>query len=206
MSVGINGGTVKTLVSNYTARVSVSSTNVYYTTGFGGKSDMVNKIGVNGGNAIALAAGLQDPSCITVDATSVYWTSSWTGLITKTGINGGTITTLASMGSGGNSPIVVDATSLYFITFPTLNKGAINKVGLNGGTVTTLATSNIPICLVVDSTDVYWGDEAGYIYKVSKNGGTVTSLPVLSYPSEITVDSHNIYWTDIGAVRKVPKW
>ena len=147
------------------------------------------------------------PQSIAVDSTSVYWTEDigtpWgggTGALKKVGLNGGTVTTLASGTSAwqfGPQGIAVDSTSVYW----TDNfSGTVNKVLISGGSVTTLAsgTNNWrygPQGIAVDSTSVYWADGAG-IRKVGINGGTVTTLASGTInPYAIAIDSTNIYWT-----------
>jgi hypothetical protein len=156
---------------------------------------------INIGTVTILASELElvEPQSIAVDSASVYWTDNsgmpgtpGTGAVKKVGINGGTVTTLASGPSAwqsGPQAIAVDSTSVYWLD--NFN-GTLNKELISGGTVTTLASSTGGDAIAVDSTSVYWADYSG-ISKVGINGGTVTTL-ASGYPSTMAVDSTNVYW------------
>lgn len=154
-----------------------------------------------------LATGLTNPMDIAVDPANVYWIEGgYPGTVKKVGINGGTVTTLASdLSTSNGGKIAVDSTSVYWTERGISgNDGAVKKVGIGGGTITTLASGlSYPLYVAVDSTSVYW-IEGMNVKKISKDGGTVTTLVSGSnYLYGIAVDSTSVYWTESGAVKKV---
>jgi hypothetical protein len=68
---------------------------------------------LDGGAPVTLASGVVEWVCLAVDATSLYWTDSSAGNVTKVPLNGGAPVTLAS---GQNKPmgVAIDATSVYW--------------------------------------------------------------------------------------------
>ena len=71
------------------------------------------KVPIGGGTPTTLASGQNQPIDMTVDATSVYWTTYNGGTVVKVSTSGGTPTTLAS---GQNAPydIAVGAGGVYW--------------------------------------------------------------------------------------------
>jgi hypothetical protein len=105
-----------------------------------------------GGPSTAIAAG--GGYGITVDGTSVYWTSSSatnTNLVLKAPLGGGSIETLSSdVAWTAPFSIVVDSTSAYWV-----NGGGVFSVPLDGGTTWQLSGGASSAWLAVDSTDTY---------------------------------------------------
>jgi hypothetical protein len=148
-----------------------------------------------------LVSGLSNPTSITSDETSVYWTE-FGGLIRKVAKTGGSPVTLFASGYGAVG-IAVDSATVYF------GDGAnVRSIPRNGGNSTILAPYN-PSGIAIDSTNVYWTDyTAGAIRKIAKGGGTVTTLATgTTSPSGIATDGINVYWAEQswpGHILKVP--
>jgi hypothetical protein len=109
--------------------------------------------------------------------------------------------TLASVFVGD---MVLDSTSLYASLGPT-----IMKISLDGGAPTTLASSQSSNELVVDSTNVYWGNQgqcqldggtvtcSAGVVRVPIAGGTPITLATDTAPIfGIAVDATNVYYAD----------
>jgi hypothetical protein len=205
----------------------VDTTSVYWTDN---ATAFVMKVPVVGGALTTLVSGVASPSCIAVDATSVYFGTDGPGLghVMKVPLGGGTPTTLASPPNPGfpidGEPIgaiAADATSVYWTT-STITAGgnpglpnAVLSVPLGGGTVTTLAwawdwTDSSPRVapggLAVDATNLYWG--VWDVFSEPVSGGTYTTLVS---PQEgdlaatsVAVDNTNIYWAASGSLMAMP--
>jgi IPT/TIG domain len=236
-SVTVNGTNFPTNISDINITFcgmqitpdSATSTQIVFTVpSMGASSCLINLATSNGtissGNSFdvkaipttTLASGLGQPSGLAVDATDVYLSAGIgvDAIIEKVGINGGTVTTLATSASGLYFPVSVsvDTANVYWIDGGGLNN--IKKVGINGGTVTTLASSVTPYYhytnTAVDSVSVYWAlssVSSGIIQKVGINGEPVTTLASgLDYDiGGIAIDSNYIYWTEGsgGSVKRI---
>jgi hypothetical protein len=152
---------------------------------------------------------------LTVDTTSVYWTtvtSTLTGIdVMKASLCGGTATTLASGQSMNPSLLAVGSTDVYWVTLEggADGPGQVMQVPLEGGTPTALATKVLPTALALDAANLYWTDEAtGTVMKVPLAGGTPVPL-VGSGTSggfgSVAVDATDAYWwANQYGLRKVP--
>jgi hypothetical protein len=145
-----------------------------------------------------------DNACLTIDASTVYWTTAnaTPGAVYSIAKTGGTVTTIIS-GQASPRGIAVDATSVYFTTLNAAGK--ILKCPLAGcnGTPTTLAQNQAnPFGLTVDGNNVYWTNRGnGTVMQCAKNGCSLTPTMVASTqmtPTEIAVDAAHVYWTNAG--------
>jgi hypothetical protein len=175
MKVALGGGTPTTLASRlvYPSKIVVDATSVYWDGRADDQNlDSVMKVALGGGTPITLASGQNHPSGITIDATSVYWMTegkdvvignvhvAGAGTVVKEPLDGGLSTTLA-LGDDSlwlGESVAVDADSVYFDYYSTIDGYGVMKVPVSGGTPTTLASSfkNGISGIAVDATSVYF--------------------------------------------------
>jgi hypothetical protein len=186
------------------------------------------KVALNGGTPMTLASEYR-PRGIVVDAENVYWNSVMAsgnqGYVRKVPLNGGTVTTLASV-PGVVIGLQVNATSVFY-TYDTLASASgtgvdsydLMSVPVQGGTPTTLLTDEGTVLdLAIDGASIYWSHTtptdgngealiADTIEKVPLSGGTPTVLASgLSNPDCFVVRDGILYWVDfaINAVMSMP--
>ena len=107
--------------------------------------------------------------------------------------------------------IATNGTTVYWADgeFPS---GSVDSVAPNGGGRTTIASTDEPIGVAIDATNIYWStfgssdDPVGTIVKQPLAGGAQTILATgLSTVGPIAIDDTNVYWSDMfGAVSSVP--
>jgi hypothetical protein len=193
------------------------------------------KCAVEGCNSpTQLGTAWQDASMgIAVDATSVYWTTTYPGAVLKCAISGcgGQPTQLASAPSGqGYGGIAVDDTDVYWVTDNSSidvmgnwvdGPHSIMKCAINGCNTPTelvggLEPGSLPGRIALDATNVYWTNPGygvtGTVMTCAKAGcgGMPTTLASeQDAPWDIAVDASNVYWINIGggdgAVMSCPK-
>jgi hypothetical protein len=173
--------------------LAVDAANIYWTA-----YSTVSKFSKNDHTLTILASGLNylSPWQLAVDDTNVYWAEYYGFAVKKVGINGGTVTTLASC---GNEPgLAIDADFVYWT-----NPG-ISRVSKNGGTSTTLTTSS-GTGIAVDSNNVYWSEYGvgGAVKKIPLTGGSAVTLAPADFVISIAVDSTSVYYSDGGLIKKV---
>ena len=143
----------------------------------GGSS--VYQANVDGSNVIELSPGLDTITGITVDATTVYFTSSISNIVYSVPIGGGATTQLAT-GEANPGAIANDATSIFWIT-----NNTVRKMAKSGGAPTTISSCNgyllalSPYCgrferIALDATYVYVTDLGtqyghGAVFRAPKN-------------------------------------
>ncbi len=110
--------------------------------------------------------------------------------------NGYTLKRLAT-GLGSPSALAVDSSHAYLlVSYP---QPSITRVPFDGGPATSIASSPEPSDLAIDSTNVYWTDEAfdgGAVLSIAKTGGAISTLASgLLSPGPIAVQGSALYWT-----------
>jgi phosphodiesterase/alkaline phosphatase D-like protein len=167
----------------------------------------------SGSGVQVLALGLDNPSALAVDATSVYWVES--GLLRKIGKQGGTPANLAS---GLASPAGLAVAGGFAFVGESLGGGQsrIDRFTVDGLSSLVLATDSSTVTrLAVDGANVYWTDFGGggtlangSVRSVPRSGGAVTVLATGSIePMGIAADGRNVYWTEFnnpGRLQSVP--
>ncbi len=93
-----------------------------------------------------------------------------------------------------------------------LPSGSVDRVAMSGGGLVQLASTNQPIGVAVDASNIYWStfgssaNPVGTIVKQPIDGGAAVTLATgLATVGPIALDDHNVYWSDMfGAVSSVP--
>jgi hypothetical protein len=168
---------------------------------------------VEGRCLVTLAAGEIHPYNLAVNATHLYWTTTFTagfGKVMRVALAGGEPEELAT----GENPhtIVLDDTSVYWTDFVPAT-GAIMKMPLAGGPpILIVGKQENPHGLAVDHSFVYWTNfDGGQIRKAGKDPPTGGTSPFVDLafgrsPNNLIVDDTFAYWTEsvtAGAIMKV---
>ena len=207
-SVAVGGGSEKTHAVAEKFKLvglAVSTTQLFWTTGFGGS---VESVPLAGGAKVTLASGQAFPSSVVHAGGFVYWTDTASpGGLWKHGLApGGNAEKLGADPHPGQ--LVVWGGTAYYAAF-----GEIRKLPLAGGTATGLASASSVWDVATDGSNVYWIVEsstaaAGAIRRVPVGGGPVFAISnYLKSPTRIAVDQSHVYWTDIeqNDVKRVSK-
>lgn len=157
--------------------IALSSDAVYFTDGQGpdGKVGSVPKAG---GTMTVLAAGLQSPSPITVDATDVYFMDSHK--VMKVPKTGGAVTTVAPAYNETYSAVVVDDDQIYWTNYGFM--GSTMRMPKAGGAAVTVAPDAYPAGMVVTGGTMYWS---------AMDADAIKSAPILGGPVTIVASGQN---------------
>jgi hypothetical protein len=215
--VPVGGGPITTVsanTANEASGIAVDATSVYW---FEGTSVM--KAPKDGGTATRLALNADFSMFfneLTINATSVFWTSRSSGggvfgSVWSVPIGGGAVTNLAT-NLVGTDGIAVDDQNVYWANAGSNGTdGTVMKEPLGGGAITVLASGQCASSdVAVDGTNVYWvnlgcpNGPGGTVMSVPRDGGTPVVLATGS-PLRLKVDATSVYWTGGGVVQKVAK-
>jgi hypothetical protein len=142
----------------------------------------------------------------------LYWLDM--GGIGAVSTDAGSASEIVQGGDGAfalGGTIATNGTTVYWADgdFPS---GTVDSVAANGGGRTTIASTDEPIGVAIDATNIYWStfgssdNPVGTIVKQPLAGGAQTVLATgLSTVGPIAIDETNVYWSDMfGAVASVP--
>ncbi len=155
----IISGMVTTVAPSNTALdfqggLAVDSTNVYWVDIWAGT---ISKAAHDGLSFVTLAVNLMQPNNLLLDSGYLFWSDQ--GGIKRMSINGGSITTIATVNP---SAFTKDDAYIYCTDY---YGGTVYKVEIASGAVTTLVVGqNLPGSIVVDSTSVYWINNGNSYY------------------------------------------
>jgi hypothetical protein len=194
--------------------MALDSSYVYWVGGTTPGPDGVMRMPKAGGVVTTLVANELAPYGIAVDATSVYYTTTYSstsspGIVKKVPLDGSSPpTALLFQRAWG---LALSGTTLL------LGTGDIEAMPTTGGSVTLLALGqNGPFAVAADASNVYWvtpPPDGGVVASVPITGGTVTTLATgqnggpYGLDRGIAVDASNVYVTNNtgGTVVSVPK-
>ncbi len=150
-------GMVTTVVpSNFYGGLAVDSTNIYWASLGTGE---ISKAAHDGSSIVKLAINLLQPQNLLLDSGYLFWSDQ--GGIKRMSINGGSITTIATV----NPTLMAFTKDDAYIYCTDYYGGTVYKVEIASGVVTTLvAGQNLPGSIVVDSTNVYWINNGNSYY------------------------------------------
>ena len=191
MSVGPDGGTVRTLATDALATpwVALDATSVY------ANAPTLSKVPRQGGTSLALTDLVVDKAV--VNSSAVFFVAA--GVLSKVSKSGGTISTLVS-------PInIVDMVADETFVYWTDNKAAtVMKVPVTGGAAIAIAQGQAePTGIAVNSSYVYWSTTQG-ITRAGLDGslGQLFIERVSSY--HLAASATHLYWETPGQIQRIP--
>ncbi|MHB8420259.1 MAG: hypothetical protein ACYDCL_19465 [Myxococcales bacterium] len=179
----------------------------------------------NGAIVLASDAGIDRPTALVVDATSVYWSDSVLGTVSSVPLDGGAIVTWAS-GLTQPGALAVGGAGLYVVD-GTLSQpcSTIHLLPLDGGAPVTLAsglqmrmaewmfnTTEYETCaFTLGRQSLVWVDGSGNLMSLPASGGSPTLLAAVApgnycLPQALALDDANAYlWNSYtDCIVKVP--
>jgi hypothetical protein len=134
--------------------LAVDSTNIYWVDWVAGT---VLKAAHDGSSFVTLAVSLLQPQNLLLESGYLYWSDQ--GGIKRMSINGGSITTIATVNP---TAFTKDDAYIYCTDY---YGGTVYKVEIASGAVTVLVAGQyLPRSIVVDSTSVYWINDGSSYY------------------------------------------
>jgi hypothetical protein len=210
MRAPVAGGSATTLAMNTSitlGQIAVDAVSLYAVGWPTPVQSGVWKVPVTGGSPVGIGPD-QLFTSIAVDARQIYLAQAVTDLsmsrIVSMPLSGGDPTVLVPSGVGF-APLVIDDTSIYYVTAPS----TLMRLAKSGGTATALGSVQLK-AMAVDETYVYWlegdatTDVPNAIKRMPKGGGATTTLST-SYATAIAVDDAYIYWVKSGDVVRLAK-
>jgi hypothetical protein len=216
----VAGGAVSNIVGGLNtkpAAVAVDGANVYYATlgdfsVTGGAISSVPLGTVDGGAGAGTVVAPQqnNPSFMTIDGTTLYWSNSGTFVAPDGGAPNGSIVKCATpdcsngpqtVAAAQNHPrgITHDAEFVYWANFGTgQNDGAIMKAPKTGGPAAVMVPNLVyPDGIAVDAKYVYFTTHSGQVGRIPLEGGAPETLVTVqqSYPLAVTGDEKFLFFS-----------
>jgi len=146
---------------------------------------------------VPVAAGLDNPVAVVVDATTIAWADAYPGgSVMSAATYGGGSTSLGSLAGTSAEGVAMDATNVYWTA--DADSGFVMKTPRAGGPSVALASAQPgPYSIAVDATNVYWTNQNdGSLMRVALGGGSPTAFDTTNARAHrIAVDASRIYWT-----------
>jgi hypothetical protein len=136
---------------------------------------------------LVLATSGNNISDIAVDATNVYWTTSNGTAVLQVPVDGGTVTTLASLGQPVGE-LVAASGNVYFDA-----DGAVLSIPAGGGTIVTLVSAGA-YSFAVDASNVYTFEGTSLVQTPLAGGPAITLAAGVPQGGEIAVGTAAVYW------------
>jgi hypothetical protein len=163
-----------------------------------------------GGAPQLFVPNLMVPYAITVDATSVFWTTLRSGIsgsdyafLKKQDKAGGVTAELARLANASYFGLTVEGGRVYATSGRA--DGAIENVGTDGTGPTVSGGGLSGMVIAVDATDIYVGG-TGQVLQQSKAGGSpVLFAKTSGVVTALAIDSTRVFWTDASSVRALAK-
>jgi len=193
------GETTLLLAHDYPRALAVDATTLYYAWS-NGTSAEIFAMPKHGGESTSLAKVHAD--AITVDETSVYFTSTYAGEVGIVPKSGGQATILAK---GQSSPTAILAVHGRVCWVDTGTEGSANGSVVCDGS--TLASGlSLPAGLATDGEALYFGTGGGEsVDRVGLTDGASTvvasgipSRPLAPFVEVVAVDTESVYWITTG--------
>ncbi len=188
LKVPIDGGTPVSLVAsegggNYLV---VDAGSAYWT-----GDDALMKVPVSGGTPTLLTE-VPDwaPYGLASDASSVYWTDYRGHAVRKVSTDGGTPTTLATLGTNPTG-IAVDTVNVYWLD------GFLKSVPLAGGPITVHSPAG-GLALAVDGANAYWVDDDNVMMCALASCTPTILASGQDDPRSVVTDATSVYWVNLG--------
>ncbi len=185
--------------------VLVNGSFVYWTNTASGNIGRANTDGT--GVNQSFITGLNTPSGLATDGTSLYWSNivdlnDGTSAIGKTALDGtGTPNKVFITGASRPIGLAVDAGFIYWANYGTRT---IGRATIGGGSPNQsfISLTKRPYGLAVNATHIFWAnfeDNAGTgVGRATIAGGGVTAafIPTGSAPTGLAVDATHVYWSN----------
>jgi len=146
----------------------------------------------------ALATSTSSIQGLAVDATSVYWTDYYAGVVDRVPIAGGAVVVVSSA-AATPGPIFAYGSGIYWA-------GSSSIVSKAAGNLATGRTGG-PNGVTSDGVNVYWTEQGGGVFSVAIGGGAVTTLLAAGTPFgpvAIATDGTTVFWDTAGVLKRTP--
>ena len=155
--------------------------------------------GCNGLAPTVLASGLDQPYLTASDGTNAFFATKSSVMTCALASCGTTLTVLAS-NQAVPTALVLDATSVYWVTGQGGTVMSCAKVGCGDAPMTIATGQSAPEGIAVDDASVYWTESnAGRVDACPKTGCVGSPTQLVSgekAPWAIVVDETSLYWND----------